>query len=140
MNYLLDTNVISELRKAAKADANVLAWSKRTPAYSQYICAITLHELELGVLLMERRDATQGRRLRAWLANQVIPSFEGRVLVIDAEVAQISAKLHVPDPRPVRDAFIAATALARGMTVVTRNTPDFKGTGVEVFDPWRGSS
>lgn len=139
MMYLLDTHVVSELRKAAKADRNVVAWSRRTPAYSQYISVITLHELGLGVLLIERKDATQGKRLRAWLEKQVIPSFEGRVLVIDAEVAQMSAKLHVPNPKPVRDAFIAATALARGMTVVTRNVSDFRGTDVEVLDPWRES-
>lgn len=136
MNYLLDTNVVSELRKQAKASANVVTWARKTPTYSQFISVITLHELELGVLLMERKDAAQGKRLRNWLANQVIPAFEGRVIAVDSEVALASARLQLPDPKPVRDAFIAATALVRGLTVATRNVADFSGTGVKVVDPW----
>ncbi|MEK6806068.1 MAG: type II toxin-antitoxin system VapC family toxin [Pseudomonadota bacterium] len=137
MSFLLDTNVVSELRKAAKAHAQVMAWARRVPAYSQYISVITLHELELGVLLMERRDRAQGKPLRSWLTDQVLPAFAGRVLSIDAETAQTAAQLHVPNPKPVRDAFIAATALIHGMTVVTRNVADFADTGVKLLDPWR---
>ena len=142
MIWLLDTNVVSELRKirTGKANANVAAWAEREHPYSQFISAITLHELELGVLLMERRDPSQGKLLRGWLVERVIPAFEGRILPIDAEVAQRSASLHVPDPPPERDAFIAATALVRGMTIVTRNVSDFAQMGVRLIDPWQAAN
>lgn len=138
MIYLLDTNVVSELRKAkaGKANANVAAWAAQGLPYSQFISVVTLHELELAVLLMERRDAAQGKLLRAWLNERVVPAFEGRIIPIDSEIAQRSAALHVPDPRSERDAFIAATALVRGMTVVTRNVADFTPMGVKLVDPW----
>jgi toxin FitB len=136
--YVLDTNVVAELRKAkaGKADANVTAWARNVSPPSLFISAITLMELELGVLRVERRDRAQGAVLRAWLDGSVLTAFEGRVLPIDAAVAQRCAKLHVPDPRSERDAFIAATALVHGMTVVTRNIDDFKATGVPLLDPW----
>lgn len=141
MIYLLDTNVVSELRKvrAGRANANVVAWAERQQPYSQFISVVTLLELELGILLIERRDASQGKLLRAWMMDRVMPAFEGRILPIDREVAQRSAALHVPDPRPERDAFIAATALVRGMTIVTRNVPDFAQMGVKLIDPWQVS-
>jgi predicted nucleic acid-binding protein len=121
--FLLDTNVISELRKAGdgKADANVVAWLSSVDATSFYISAITLMEIELGIVRIERRDAAQGSRLRAWMDRSIMPEFADRTLPVDTAVALRCAPLHVPDPRPERDAFIAATALAHGMTVVTRN-------------------
>jgi predicted nucleic acid-binding protein len=136
--FLLDTNVVSELRKvrSGKADANVAQWAEQTRANTLFLSVISLQELEIGVLLIERRDATQGRVLRAWLDNHVLPAFAGRILPIDLAVARISAKLHVPSARPVRDALIAATALVHGMTVVTRNVIDFAPTGVPILDPW----
>lgn len=137
--FLLDTNVVSELRKAgsAKADARVMAWAQGVDAASLYLSAITLLELELGVLQIERRDAAQGMMLRAWLDRQVMPAFDGRILAVDADVARRCARLHVPDPRSERDALIAATALIHGMTVVTRNTGDFEATGVVLLNPWQ---
>jgi hypothetical protein len=137
--YLLDTNVISELRKvgSGKADARVVAWAQGVDAAALYISAITLLELELGVLQIERRDAAQGAMLRAWLDGQVVPAFDERILAVDAEVARRCAQLHVPDPRTERDALIAATALIHGMTLVTRNTSDFAPTGVATINPWR---
>ena len=136
--YLLDTNIVSELRKAksSKADKNVKAWANSVPVASMFLSAITILELETGVLLIERRDPTQGAMLRAWLDGHVLPAFSGRILAVDVAVAQRCAKLHVPDPRPQRDALIAATALVHGMTVVTRNVADFESTGVEIFNPW----
>jgi predicted nucleic acid-binding protein len=98
---------------------------------------ITLLELELGVLQIERRDAAQGMMLRAWLDGQVMPAFDGRILAVDADVVRRCARLHVPDPRSERDALITATALIHGMTVVTRNTGDFEATGVVLLNPWR---
>lgn len=136
--YLLDTNVVSELRKAraGKADKNVTAWAEEVPVASLFVSVITLQELEIGILLAERRDPAQGAILRTWFEDHVLPAFADRILPIDMAVARRSAALHVPDPRPVRDALIAATALVRGWTVVTRNVDDFQPTGVRLLDPW----
>ena len=139
--FLLDTNVLSELRKVrlGKADANVAQWADSVSANSLYLSVITLQELEIGVLLAEHRDPTQGAVLRTWLQQHVLPAFDGRILPVDTAVAQRSARLHVPNPRPVRDGLIAATALAHGMTVVTRNVTDFEPTGVALLNPWSRS-
>lgn len=134
--YLLDTNVVSELRKGAKADENVRAWAAGVPADAQFLSAITVLELELGVLLKRRSDQRQGDVLRQWLDQQVLPAFDGRVLPVDTRVALQCARLHVPDPSSERDALIAATALVHGMTVVTRNNADFRASGVELLNPW----
>lgn len=138
MMHLLDTNVLSELRKVrlGKADANVVAWSESVDAADLFISAITVMELELGVLTMERKDPVQGAVLRAWLEQQVLPEFYDRTLSIDTAVAQRCARLHVPDKRSERDALIAATALVHGMAVVTRNVADFRRTGVNIVNPW----
>ena len=138
--HLLDTSVISELRKArsGKADTNVVAWAANIAPESLFISAITVEELEIGTLLVERRDPPQGAILRAWLDKHVLPAFSDRILAIDAAVARRSAALHVPDPRPIRDALIAATALVHKMTVVTRNAVDFQSTGVKIVNPWKG--
>ena len=139
--FLLDTNVVSELRKIrlGKANRQVAKWADNVDATELFLSVITIQELEMGVLLVERRDPTQGAIFRAWLNDHVLPAFSDRVLPVDIAVAQRSARLHVPDPRPVRDALIAATALVHGMTVVTRNVADFEPTGVLIFNPW-GSS
>lgn len=140
MNYLLDTNVVSELRKIGdgKADARVAAWVDTEDAESFFISAITILELERGVLGIQRRDAAQGARLRAWLDNHVRPEFAGRILPIDDQIATRCAHLHIPDRRNEVDALIAATALVHGLTVATRNVRDFEGTGVVVVNPWQG--
>jgi toxin FitB len=140
--YLLDTNVVSELRKvrAGKADEHVASWSRTVPVAALFISTITIHEIELGVLLMERRDALQGAILRSWLNDHVLPAFAGRVLAVDTAVAIRSAQLHVPNPRPARDSFIAATALVHKITIVTRNVNDFQQTGVAIIDPWQVTS
>jgi predicted nucleic acid-binding protein len=136
--YLLDTNVISELRKAGdgKANANVIAWLSSVEAGTFYLSAVTLMEIELGILRIERRDSVQGTRLRGWMNNHILPEFADRTLPVDAAVALRCAALHVPDPCSERDAFIAATALVHGMTIVTRNTADFKATAVPMLNPW----
>lgn len=135
--YLLDTNVISELRKPqARASRSVVAWVRAQTPTLMYVSAITVLELELGVARVERRDVEQGRRLRAWLDERVLVGFSDRVLAVDVAVAQRAARLHVPDPRPERDALIAATALVHGMSVVTRNVADFEVTGVPTINPW----
>ncbi len=139
--YLLDTHVVSELRKVrlGKADPHVADWADSVEATDLYLSAISIQELEIGVLLAERRDPSQGAIFRTWLNAHVLPAFAGRILSVDTAVAQRSARLHVPDPRPVRDGLIAATALVHGMTVVTRNVADFEPTGVLVLNPWRSS-
>ncbi len=136
--FLLDTNVLSELRKAGdgKADVNVIAWLSSVDAATLSLSAITLMEIELGVLRIERRDAVQGARLRTWMTHHVLPEFLDRTLPVDAAVALRCAPLHVPDPRSERDALIAATALVHVMTVVTRNGVDFEATGVALLNPW----
>jgi len=136
--FLLDTNVVSELRKAksSRADKNVVTWANSVSAASLFLSSITILELEIGILQIERRDPAQGAVLRAWLNVHVLPTFSERILAIDASVAQRCARLHVPDPCSDRDALIAATALVHGMTVVTRNVSDFKPTGVEILNPW----
>ena len=141
MMLVLDTNVVSELRKVrlGKADANVAAWAQSVDAADLFISAITVMELELGVLSLERKDAAQGAVLRLWLEQQVLPEFSGRTLAVVSAVAQRCARLHVPDKRGERDALIAATALVHGMAVVTRNTADFQPTGVALINPWEWS-
>ena len=138
MMFVLDTNVVSELRKVriGKADANVTAWTETVDAADLFVSAITIMELELGVLSIERKDATQGAMLRSWLEQHVLPEFSGRTLPIDTAVAQRCARLHVPDKRGERDALIAATALVHGLTMVTRNVADFQPTGAIILNPW----
>lgn len=136
--FVLDTNVVSELRKVAsgKATTGLVTWSSATPAGAMFVSVITVLELELGVLGIERRDPAAGRVLRQWLDERVLPAFHGRILSVDTAVALRCAALHVPDPRSERDALIAATALVHGMKVVTRNVRDFEPMGVDVVNPW----
>ena len=134
--FLLDTNVVSELRRPDKADRNVVAWASTLPAASFFLSAISILEIELGALLMARRDAKQGAVLRSWIDEQMLPRFEGRILAVDTAVAQRCAHLHVPNPRAERDALIAATAMVHSLTVVTRNVADFERVGATILNPW----
>lgn len=137
MSFLLDTNVISELRKRPGiADARVVAWANARASDDLFISVVTVLEIELGVARLERRDASAGRALRRWLEDGVLGGFAGRILSIGLAEARRAADLHVPDPRPERDAYIAATALVHGLTVVTRNVADFESIGVPLVDPW----
>jgi predicted nucleic acid-binding protein len=141
--FILDTNVVSELRKvrAGRADERVARWADTVEVADLYLSVITIQELETGVLLAERRDPGQGAVLRAWMNSHVLPAFAGRILPVDVAIAQRSARLHVPAPSPVRDGLIAATALVHGMTVVTRNVADFVRSGVAIVNPWdRGAT
>ncbi len=138
--YLLDTNVVSELRRREKADRQVLAWADTMSPVQFFLSAITVLELEYGALLVERRDTLQGASLRNWISGTILPQFDGRILPVDTAVALRCAALHVPDPRPERDSLIAATALVHGFTIVTRNVNDFQRMGVALFNPWDGST
>jgi len=138
LKYLLDTNLLSELRKIrlGRADGHVARWADAVDTGDLFLSVVTIQELEIGVLWKERQDATQGAVLRSWLQEQVLPAFQGRILPVDFAIAQRSGRLHVPDPVPFRDGLIAATALVHGMTVVTRNTQCFEKTGVALLNPW----
>ena len=134
--FILDTNVISELRRGKpQQSAKVRNWAAQLPANTLYLTAISILELEKGILLLERRSPPQGAALRVWLSG-VRAAFAGRILAFTEQAATVCAALHVPDPRSERDAMIAATALEHGFAVVTRNTQDFVGTGVRLVDPW----
>jgi hypothetical protein len=137
--FVLDTNVVSELRKvrSGKGSSGVTAWATEVPSARMFISSITIHELEHGVLLRERSDPPQGAVLRTWLDESVAAAFADRVLPVDEAVARRAAALHVPDPAPFRDALIGATALVEGMAIVTRNVRDFERfEGIELVNPW----
>ena len=144
MMYLLDTNVVSEMRKAfnpqqrgARINPGVKAWIESVPWSRLYLSVIVILELEIGFQLIDRHDPFQAAILRSWVRDNVVHEFDGRILPVDVAVAQRCAMLHVPNPAPSRDAFIAATALVHGMTVVTRNVRDFQPTGVQLLNPWQ---
>jgi predicted nucleic acid-binding protein len=135
---LVDTNVVSELRRAqtGRGDPNVAAWGLRTPESSLFLSVISLRELETWVLGKERKDPAQGRAMRKWIDEQIRPSFASRLLPVTEAVALCCARLFVPNQPPTADAFIAATALVHGLTVVTRDVGDFAAMGVRTFNPW----
>jgi predicted nucleic acid-binding protein len=135
--FLLDTNVISELKKVDRADRHVVRWASANRASGFFLSVITVFELELGAQRAARTDSLKAAHLRDWIDNYVLPSFTTRILPIGTDIALRCAALHVPDPKSDRDAFIAATALVHGFTVVTRNTRDFQTTGVLLLNPWR---
>ena len=125
--FLLDTNVISELRKSktSKIHPNVKAWAEGVSSINLFLSVITILELEMGIGLIARRDTVQATLLQTWLNQYVLPTFHERILCIDISVALRCGKLHVLEPRSDRDALIAATALVHDMIVVTRNVSDF---------------
>lgn len=138
MTFLLDTNVISELRRPEKANPSVRNWAASQKDENLHCSSISILELEIGTLRLLRKDRRQGNALRSWLDDHVIPEFGNRILALDLDIAVRCGALHVPDPRPDRDAWIAATALVHDLTVVTRNVRDFESTGVRLLNPWDG--
>jgi toxin FitB len=136
--FLLDTNVISELRRPEYANPRVLAWAKVEDPRYWFLSVMTVLEIEQGTLLMLRKDRLRGEALNRWLHAVVLGTFAERILTATLEVARACAPLHLPNRRGERDAWIAATALVHDLTVVTRNTRDFEGTGVRLLNPWEG--
>nr|WP_295468891.1 type II toxin-antitoxin system VapC family toxin [Mesorhizobium sp.] len=136
MTYLIDTNVVSELRRPDRASQAVVAWAASVPQSDMFISSVTILELQLGALQLAHRDPAAGRLIGEWL-RKVIERFRDRILAVDLAVALKCAELHVPDPKSEHDALIAATALVHNLVVVTRNTPDFARTGVRLLDPWQ---
>ena len=134
--FLLDTNVISELRQGKPQPSPELrAWADSKPATQFFLSAITILELEKGVQALERRTPPQGGALRIWL-DAVGSLFTDRILPFTKVTARLCASLHARNPRPERDAMISATALEYGFIVVTRNVSDFDDTGLRVLNPW----
>lgn len=134
--FVLDTNVISELRHGKlHQSVAVRDWASGQPSSRLFLSAISILELEIGIRMLERRTPPQGSALRAWLAG-VRLAFAGRILPFTENTATVCASLHVPDPRSERDAMIAATAIEHGFIVVTRNVSDFVDTGVALVNPW----
>lgn len=137
MRYLLDTNVVSELRRSKRqAEPAVRQWVSEHNPLDLCLSSITILEIELSITRPRRRDASQGDRLQAWFEDDLLDVFNGRILPVDVLVARRAARLHVPDPRPERDALIAATAVVHGLTVATRNVADFEPMGVAIINPW----
>lgn len=136
--YLLDSNVISEIRKipSGKANQQVKQWAESCPAGDMFLSVITLMELNKGILSMKRKDAVQGQHLEDWFRYQVLPSYQGRILPITGKIALCCSSLHVPNPQPAFDSLIAATALVHDLIVVTRNIKDFGVTGVNLINPF----
>lgn len=136
--YLLDTNVVSEVRKikTGKANPHFVQWFSNISERDIFINATILMEIERGILAKERKDFRQGVILRTWFDNVVLPTFDGKILKIDDKTAQICAKLHIPDHAPENDAWIASSAIQHHLTLVTRNTADFARLGVKLFNPF----
>jgi len=136
--YLLDTNVVSELRKTSsgRIDANVLHWSQSVPPALCHISAMSILELEIGVRQMERRDVRQAEPLRRWLDGTVLPFFRDRILPVDLAVVLRLAEMSVPNRQPERDGLIGATAHVHNMVLVTRNVADFEEAGLRILNPW----
>jgi predicted nucleic acid-binding protein len=134
--FLLDTNVISELRRPERANSRVMRWAASVAGSAQFLSSVTILELEIGALSLRRRDEVQGSALWTWIRHTVLPQFSGRVLPFTVETSLLCAPLHIPDRRPQRDAMIAATALEHRLTVATRNVRDFAAMAVPLFDPW----
>ena len=136
--YLLDTNVLSELRKhlSGRIDPGVAAWANTVAQDRMYLSVITLTEVEFGIARLEPNDPPQANLLRTWLYDRVLPTFTGRILPVDQPISLRAGGLHMPKPKDAHDALIAATALIHGFIVVTRNVSDFTGNGVSILDPW----
>ncbi len=136
MSWLLDTNVVSEIRKGSRGDPGVVRWATGRDDEA-WLSVLTVGEIRRGIELKRRRDEVAAHHLDLWLEG-LVTSFASRILPVDQRVAEVWARLNVPDPRPVVDGLIAATAAVHGLTLVTRNAKDFEGAGVELFNPFTG--
>lgn len=138
MRYLLDTNVISEIRKRERAHPNVIRWVSQTPAEDIGTSVLVLAEIRRGIELKRRNDPLQAKSLDRWF-SQMRTRLADRVLAIDETIAETWALLGIPSPLPLIDSLLAATAKVHGLTLVTRNTVDIESTGVALLDPFAAS-
>ncbi|MDR2586750.1 MAG: type II toxin-antitoxin system VapC family toxin [Coriobacteriales bacterium] len=137
VGYLLDTNVISELRKPfSRRDARVATWAEQLSEQQVYLGVMTVAEIERGLLLLERKDPVQARSLRAWFETDILGGYAGRILPLSLAAARYAAALQVPNPQSLADSLLAATALEHNLTLATRNVKDFQTTGVRLVNPW----
>jgi len=136
MSYLLDTNVVSELRRPRQADRSVLKWFDSVDQTETFISAITIAELEEGAARAELRGKPHAAALRQWIDEHVLHSYAGRILPFDEKAAMRFGRMQAPDPRPYADVAIAAIAIVNGLTVITRNVRHFSPLGVPFFNPW----
>jgi toxin FitB len=134
--FLLDTNVLSALRRPERADPSLLKFASERLGEGAFVSAISVMEIEYGALLLARRDGRQSTMLMEWLEATLLPEYSSRILDVTLAIARRCAPLHAPNPQAYRDSFIAATALVHGLTLVTRNTKDFNSTGVKLLNPW----
>lgn len=137
MSYLLDTNVVSEIRKGARADGAVMKWLSRVDDEDLQLSVLVLGELRQGVERLRLRDASSAERLDRWL-RRLAEGYGSRIVPVDEPVAQLWGRLNVPDPLPAVDGLLAATAIVHDWTLVTRNTKDVARTGVRLFNPFEG--
>ncbi|WP_228777398.1 type II toxin-antitoxin system VapC family toxin [Lonepinella koalarum] len=138
MMFLIDTNVISELRKIPLGDANVNVseWAMRIPEEHIFISVVSIMEIKRGILTLQRRDPTQAKIIQQWFENIIKAQFQSRILPINLKTAEICATLHAPNKRPENDAWIAAIALEHNLTLATRNVKDFDIAELKIFNPW----
>jgi predicted nucleic acid-binding protein len=134
--FLLDTNVVSELRKAARCDARVTAWQAAQKPEACFLSVITLLEIRLGIELARKSDREKAGVLEAWFEQRVKPGFAGRIIAVDEKISEMCGRLHAQRPRSFRGGLILSTAAVHSLTVVTRNVKDFADSGVAVIDPW----
>ena len=134
MSYLLDTNVVSEIRKQ-RPDRHVLAWWNKVTSAEIFISALTIGEIRLGIERLRRKDSAQAELLERWL-HGLRATYQHHIVNVDARIAEEWGRMNVPDPLPVIDGLLAATAIARGLTLVTRNTTDLARTGVLMLNPF----
>ncbi|MBF7073630.1 type II toxin-antitoxin system VapC family toxin [Glaciecola sp. MH2013] len=138
--FLLDTNVVSALRKPSEADKNLVAWASSQQVFNLYVSSISIMELKFAILEKRKTDPKAGELLNEWLQTRVLEGFKGRVVAFDAEMAEYCAALHVPNPKSERDAMIAATCLVNNMTLVTKTPADFKHIKIPTINPWEAIS
>lgn len=137
MSYLVDTNVISELRKGRRCDPGVASWFAAAASEEIYLSALTLGEIRKGIENIRRRDESAAAALEEWFRELEV-SHSDHILPVDQAIAEQWGRFNVPDPLPVLDSLLAATASVHGLTLVTRNLKDVERTGVDCLNPFSG--
>jgi predicted nucleic acid-binding protein len=137
LSFLVDTNVVSELRKGRRCDPGVASWFGERASDEVFLSVLTVGEIRKGIELIRRRDESAANHLEVWLAD-VTRTYSSRILDLSLEVAEEWGRLNVPDPLPVIDGLLAATAKVHGLTLVTRNVEDVARTGVALLNPFTG--